>query len=244
MTLQFLTHSIPDIIFTLYLLVYFPADSIWRGLSKTPPKPKLPNLQSYWRQGRFVLVLLAAFMLVKWSGNHSASQLGLDIPLSPGGTWGLVIVTVFMAVMHVLGKRAESKMTPEDRLKQEDKLRELQISMPQTRIEIAAYFVTMVGMTATWELLFRGYLLLVLTPLTGLPLAVALAAISYGAGHGFKNFKQFFTSIVVAFAFTIGYALTGSLWWLMVLHAAVPITMFYTARKLGPSEQKHFQLSP
>lgn len=236
MTLQFLNYPIPDLIFTLYLLVYFPFDSIRRSLSPTPPKPKLPALQSYWRQARFVLALLAVFMLVSWLGNHSASQLGLDIPLSPGGVWGLVTAGVLMVTTHILGKRAESKMSPEDRLKQEGKLRELPLSIPKTRIEIAAYIVTTVGMTATWELLFRGYLLLVLTPFTGLPLAVSLAAISYGAGHGFKSFKQFFGSIVAAFAFTIGYALTGSLWWLMVLHAAVPIAMFYVARKL-PEKQ-------
>ena len=229
---NFFHYQMPDIIFTLYLLVYFPFDSIRRSLSVRPPKPKLPALQGYWHQGRFALTLLAVCMLVNWLENHSARQLGLGPP-SPAGFWGLAISTALVAVLHIFGKRAESKMTPEQRGKQEEKLRELPLSMPQTRVEIVAYFVIMIGMTAIWELLFRGYLLLILTPFTGLPLAVALAAISYGAGHGFKSIKQFAASIVAAFFFTIGYALTGSLWWLMVLHAAAPVAMFFTVRKLS-----------
>jgi hypothetical protein len=164
---EFLHYPISDIIFTLYLLVYFPFDSIRRSLSARPSKPKLPTLQSYWRQGRFVLILLAVFILVNWFGNHSFNQLGLALPPSPAGVWGLAIAAGLLAVLHIFGKRAESKMTPEKRAEQEEKLRELPFSMPRTRMEIVAYFVTMIGMTATWELLFRGYLLLVLTPFTG-----------------------------------------------------------------------------
>ncbi len=127
-------------------------------------------------------------------------------------------------------------MTQEERVKQEGMLRELPFVMPRTPIETVAYFVTMIGMTATWDVLFRGYLLLVLTPVLGMPLAVALAAISYGAGHGYKNPRQFFGSIAAAFAFTIGYALTGSLWWLIVLHAAAPVAMLYSARRIGKAK--------
>lgn len=237
MTSQFLHFPIPDLILTLYLLLYFPFDGIRRSLSATPSKPKMPALQSYWRQGRFVLILLVVFMLVNWFENHSANQLGLAFPPSRAGIWGLAVAVGVLVTLHIFGKRAESKMSPEKRVEQEDNLRELPISMPRTRMEFVAYFVTMVGMTVTWELLFRGYLLLVLPPLTGLPLAVALAAISYGAGHGFKNLKQFIGSIVAALAFTIGYALTGSLWWLMVLHAAAPVAMFFAARKLNQEKQ-------
>jgi membrane protease YdiL (CAAX protease family) len=210
-----------------------------RSFHPTPPKPELPALQSYWRQGRFVLVLLCVFMLVKWLGNHSANELGLGLPLSPGGIWGLALAGGLLVALHIIGKRLEFKMTPEERIKQENKLRELPFVMPRTHIETVAYFATMVGMTATWELLFRGYLLLVLTPFTGMPLAVALAAISYGAGHGYKNPKQFFGSIAAAFAFTIGYALSGSLWWLIVLHAAAPVAMLYAARKMKEEKPMH-----
>lgn len=226
------SYPIPDIIFTLYLLVYFPFMNLRRGFYPTPPKPELHALQSYWRQGRFVLVLLCVFMLVNWLGNHDANELGLGVPVSPGGIWGLVLAGGLLLALHIIGKHQELKMSPEERIKQEDKLREVPFLLPRTQIETVVYIVTMVGMTATWELLFRGYLLLVLTPLTGMPLAVALAAISYGAGHGYKSSKQFFGSIAAAFAFTIGYALTGSLWWLIVLHAAAPVAMLYAARKI------------
>jgi membrane protease YdiL (CAAX protease family) len=177
-------------------------------------------------------MLLGVFMLVKWLGGYSFVELGMGFPLSPGALWGLAAAGFLLALMHLLGNRMDRKWTPEERVKQEDKLRDLPFPMPRTRIETLACLVTMVGMTATWELLFRGYLLLILTPFTGLPLAVALAAVSYGAGHGYRNLKQFSGSIVAAFAFTIGYAITSNLWWLIVLHAAVPVAMVFTARKI------------
>lgn len=236
MVSQILNYPIADIIFSLYLLVYFPFDGIRRSLSKKSPKPTLSVLQSYWRQGRFVLILLAVFMLVNCLENHSASQLGLALPPPIAGIWGITIAIILLITLHIFGKRAESKMTLEERAKQEDKIRALPFSMPRTRTEIVAYFITMIGMTTAWEVLFRGYLLLVLTPLTGLPLAIVLAAVSYGAGHGFENLKQFLGSIVAALAFTIGYSLTASLWWLIVLHAAAPVTMFFAVRKLNQAK--------
>ena len=228
-------YPIPDLLFTFYLLIYSPLSSIWR--SRHPrPKLDLPPLRSYWRQGRHVLVLLCVFTLVKWFGGYSLVQLGLGIPVSSGALGGLATVVLLLALMHLLGNRMDRKRTPEERIKQEEKLRDLPFPMPRTSTETLAYLVTTVVMTFTWELLYRGYLLLILTPVTGLPLAVALAAVAYGASHGYKSAKQFIGSIVAAFAFTIGYASTGNLWWLIVLHAAVPVAMMYAARKIAPRE--------
>lgn len=235
MTLYASPYPIPDLLLTLYLLVYFPLSSLWRSRRPRPAKPDLPALLTYWRQARYVLMLICVFMLVKWLGGHSFVALGMGFPLSPGALWGLAAAGFLLVLMHLLGNRMDRKLTPEERVKQEEKLRDLPFPMPRTRIETLAYLVTMVGMTATWELLFRGYLLLVLTPFTGLPLAVALAAVSYGAGHGYDNPKQFFGSILAAFAFTVGYAVTGNLWWLIVLHAAAPVAMLYAARKITPT---------
>lgn len=222
----------PDVLFALYLLVYFPINKLWRSLYPPAPKPASSPLRSYWRQGRFVLTLLGVLALLMWLGQHTSAELGLGLPVSQRGAWGLAIAVCLLVATHLIGKRIELKMSQEERIRQEAKLAELPFLMPRTRIETVAYLATMLGMTATWEILFRGYLLLILTPVTGLPLAVALAAISYGAGHGYQNPRQFVGSIAAAFAFTIGYAVTGSLWWLIVLHGAVPVAMLYAMRKV------------
>lgn len=223
--------SLPDLLFTLYLLVVFPCQRLWQSRHPATRTPR-PPLQSYWRQARFVLVLLAALVLVMLLGHHTAHELGLGFPDSFPALCGMLTACGVLLALHLVGKRMERNMTPAHRARQEAQLRDLPFAVPRTSFETAAYLATMVFMTGMWEVLFRGYLLLVLTPLTGLPLAVALAAVAYGAAHGYKNPQQFLGSIAASFAFTIGYALTGSLWWLIVLHAAAPVSMLYAVRKI------------
>lgn len=231
-----LPHALADLALTLYLLVYFPLDGLRRSRTKRHAQPALPALRAYWRQGRYALLLAALLVLVSWLEGHSFTQLGLALPPNRAGSWGLLITLTLLISLHVWGKKAESKLTEEQRRAQEAKLRGLPFTMPRTRVEIMVYLLTMIGMTTLWEVLFRGYLLLVLTPLIGLPLAVGCAALAYGAGHGYDNLKQFLGSIAAALAFTTGYALTGSLWWLIVLHAAAPVTMYLAVRKLKLTE--------
>jgi membrane protease YdiL (CAAX protease family) len=224
--------SLPDLLFTLYLLVVFPCQRLWNSRHPAQRKPARPPLQSYWRQARFVLVLLAALVPVMLLGQHTVHELGLACPDSFAALCGMVVAGGVLLALHLVGKRMERNMTPAHRARQEAQLRDLPFAMPRTPFETAAYMASTVVMTTTWEVLFRGYLLLVLAPLTGLPLAVVLAAVAYGAAHGYKNPRQFLGSIAASFAFTIGYALTGSLWWLIVLHAAAPVSMPYAVRKI------------
>ena len=224
-----------DYLFAFYLLIALPVYSLWKSWRPTPATTSRSTLQGYWRQARFVVSLLFILCLVSWLSGHSAQDLGLDIPLSAPGAWGLLAACCLLTVLHLVEKRAERRTSDEDRSKYQAILNDLPVNMPGTRTETAAYLVTMVGMTASWELLYRGYLLLVLAPFTGTPVAVALAALSYGAAHGYANFRQFAGSIIAAFAFTIAYACTGSLWWLMVLHAAAPVTMLYAVRRMQAS---------
>lgn len=228
--------QIPDLLFLLFLLVVFPLQNLWHTARPGPVKPPRPPLQSYWRQGRFVLILLLVLSLVMWTGRHTVTDLGLAFPASTRAIGGLVLACLIMLAVHMIGTVMERKMTPAKRAEQAAQLHDLPLTMPRTPFEVAAYLVTMVGMTAMWEVLFRGYALLVLTPMIGLPAAISVAAISYGAGHGYKNPKQFFGSIAAAFAFTIGYAVTGSLWWLIVLHAAAPVSMLFYMRKIRTTE--------
>lgn len=71
-----------------------------------------------------------------------------------------------------------------------------------------------------------------LHPITGLSGAVVIAALAYGAAHGFKTAKQFVASIVSALAFTVGYAMTSNLWWLMLLHIGLMLLGALASRAL------------
>jgi membrane protease YdiL (CAAX protease family) len=226
--------SLPELLFTLYLLVVFPLQQIWKSRHPSPRKQR-PPLQSYWRQARFALVLLAVLLLVMWSSGHTASSLGLAFPTSRPALYGLGAACALLLALHLVNKRMELKMTPAQRAKQKEEVRDLPFAMPRTSLETSAYLFTTILMTAAWEILFRGYLLLVLPPLAGLPAAVALAAIAYGAAHGYKSPQQFAGSIAASFGFAIGYALTGNLWWLIVLHAAAPVSILFAVRKLQGS---------
>ncbi|UUZ47953.1 CPBP family intramembrane metalloprotease [Massilia sp. B-10] len=76
-----------------------------------------------------------------------------------------------------------------------------------------------------WELLYRGFLMLVLPGVLGTVGAILATSIAYGVSHGYKNRGQFVGSIISAFLFTMGYVLSHSLWWLIVLHLLAPVYM-------------------
>ncbi|WP_169801038.1 CPBP family intramembrane metalloprotease, partial [Novosphingobium naphthalenivorans] len=77
-----------------------------------------------------------------------------------------------------------------------------------------------------------------LTPLAGLPLAIFCSGLAYGLAHGWKNFRESFPSIVSAFLFAIGYALTSSLWWLIFIHVALPFIGYLTARRITAAQDE------
>jgi membrane protease YdiL (CAAX protease family) len=74
-----------------------------------------------------------------------------------------------------------------------------------------------------WEVLYRGYLLWILAPWIGTLGAVAAASAAYGLAHGVADWRRTVGSLVAAALFTTGYAITRSLWWLMLLHTGLPI---------------------
>ena len=83
--------------------------------------------------------------------------------------------------------------------------------MPRTGTELWQFMLMTFVLGAGWELLYRGFLLLVLAPMAGIAGAVILSSLAYGLAHGYQGPKQLAASIASAFVFTIGFALTQSL---------------------------------
>lgn len=215
-----LPFTLPEMLLALYLLPVLPAQAIWRSRQVPRDRPRMTIYLS--NITRVLLLLLALAACALWSG-YTAPQLGLAWPPGTAGQWGLVAAVAGLAALYIGGTLYERRISVEKREAYDAMLREDK-TMPTTRRELAAFTVLSLLLGAGWELLYRGFLLLVLTPVTGVAGAVALAALAYGAGHGYNGLKPFIISIVSAFAFTLAYVWTGSLWWLMVIHIALPLS--------------------
>jgi len=168
-----------------------------------------------------------------WSGRPAAA-LGLELPISRAGAWGVILASLLLAAIRVGSWLWERNLQGEKLAQYQAKVEQASTTMPQTQQELKAFLLLSVLIGCGWELLYRGFLMMLLIPATGTASAVALAAIAYGAAHGYRGRGQFIASILSAFLFTIGYVATGSLWWLMLLHTLLPV---YSA--LRYYRQKH-----
>ncbi len=145
-----------------------------------------------------------------------AVALGLGVPATTPAKAGMVIA-ILLLVGFAIAVRLQP-MSPEVEAK-------AKLLLPQTRSEFALFLLFAIAVGFGWEVLYRGFLLDYLVPHIGMVAAVVVAASAYGLGHGLKSFKMFLGSLGSAFAFTIGYALTGNLWWLILLHTGLPLVV-------------------
>jgi membrane protease YdiL (CAAX protease family) len=212
-----------NILLAAYLLIVSPAFKLWRSLRPKSNKPPRALMLRYWSMSWQVLVLLAVLWAGSWQAGYTLRDIGFDLPLSKAGVWGLFFAVLILGGLWVAANVIERHKTPEARAESERKVLDSSFPWPRNGSETLAFVISISIITAAWEILYRGFVLLLLTPSTGMPLAIAISAFAYGIGHGYTNPKQLLASIVSAFVFTIAYAMTHSLWWLIVIHAGLPL---------------------
>ena len=210
-----------DHFLAVLLLVIVPIRALWRSRSG--------RMASGTKIGRYIatigmvtgmLVLLATSWLMT---GRSASDLGLGVPASALSLTGPGIAAAVLAIL-AWGVAERSSAAPTDAEPPPHDL------MPETPLETQLFPFLCLAAGCGWEVLYRGFLLLYLQPITGLWGGVVITAMAYGAAHGVRTGKQFLASIVSAFAFTIGYAVTSSLWWLMLLHTGLMMLGAFASR--------------
>lgn len=227
-----------DLLLVLYLLILSPGRDLWRSM-RPPGRPSAPRLQRYRKNIAGIAILLAALVASTWAHGRTAADLGLAMPLSGVGLWCLGISATVLLALCIGGEIWERGLAPDKRAAQQASIKarlESTDSLPRTHEELRLFAVQTLFVACGWELLYRGFLLLVLAPVTGVPGAVILSAMAYGAGHGYRNIKQFSANIVSAFMFTIAYALTHSLWWLMLIHIAMGMLGAIASARASRSE--------
>ena len=207
-----------------YLLVIFPLWNLWRTVRLKRGKPPRSLRRQYCWMSAHSLALLGVLLAGSSHAGYTLEQLGFDMPLSSAGAWGLVCAVLLICGLWAIGSMIERRKTPQARTEDERKMPASSFIWPRNLAEAFAFATSMLVVTSGWEVLYRGFLLLVLTPVIGLALAIAASALAYGIGHGYVNSKQLAGSIISAFFFTIAYAWTQSLWGLILIHVFISLS--------------------
>lgn len=202
-----------DGLLLVLLLVGVPALMLWcerQRLSEGEP----PRLRRYLESALLASALMGLLAADLRLAGRSLGALGFDFPLSTlsldlilAAATGLAALTALSNIGVVRGKPPSASTA----------------ILPATRVEFIAFLALSLLLGVAWEALFRGYLLYALTPVLGPAGAVAMASIVYAAAHGVADLKRFVASLIAAVAFTLAYAFSHSLWWLIILHAGLPI---------------------
>ena len=204
------------------LLLGLPTSALWRSF-RPPARPRTLAV----RYGRSMLsgAALAALLLWIWRTERRPwASLGLEWPIS---TLGLVAI---VAAGILLGLLVTSVMLS----KTEGKVGEEQAAMlPSDGRELALYLLMALTLGLSWELLYRGYALWALEPVLGTAGAVGLGAIAYGLAHGGYRPREWIGPTVMALLFAAAYAATRSLWWLILIHIALPLIGLLAGRRAG-----------
>lgn len=216
-----------DITLLVCLLLVVPVWQVWRSRTEARRPPE--SRSARYTRAMLGALALAALLAADWiSAHRSVADLGLDWPLSRAGVIGLMIAVALLIALLATSRMTTQPANPERAAKAEHAVALLR---PETIGELRLFLLFAAVVGVMWELLYRGYLLWALTPGLGTIGAVIVAALAYGLAHGVKSGSQFAASLGSAFAFTIGYALTHSLWWLIVLHIGLPLLGLWLAHR-------------
>jgi membrane protease YdiL (CAAX protease family) len=210
-----------ELALAFYLVFILPGRHIWRSI-RPNDQPKRPITERYLVSMRDIGLLLLVLLAICWWSGYSAADMGLSAPVAGAPLWCLIASAVAMTALLAGSIIQVARMTPEKRAEMQEK--GSAVGMPSTAAELRLFAPLSFMIGAGWELLYRGFLLLALTPYIGAWGAVAVSGLAYGAAHGYKNPKQFSLSVASALAFATGYLLSGSLWWLMVIHIILPLS--------------------
>lgn len=168
--------------------------------------------------------MLGFLLLVAYTSRVSASDLGLGFDLQTSGLVGLAIATVVclgLVIPTLLAKAPAKGVEAKD----------ADFLKPEGPVELTHFTAMVLLIGFAWEVLYRGFLLWWLVPMVGTILAVLLAGLSYGLAHGWENSSKGVASIISALLFATAFALTGSLWWLIIIHITLPTIGFLALRK-------------
>ncbi len=223
-------HTLLDYFLVFFAVFVMPVMSAWAGRQL---KRRRPGQSLVTRYGWMILrgwIVVAAVILVWAVLGRPFADLGLSPTLNLWDKAGLALTAIGLALLP-LQLASLSRLSP-DKLAQATKTIDRMKITPATRGELAA-FIPLTLTAGVWEeLLYRGFLIWFLTPLTGIIGAVILSALIFGAGHIYQGLIRVGITAGIGLVFAVLFVLSGTLWWLMAAHAVIDIYGGVTAYRV------------
>jgi membrane protease YdiL (CAAX protease family) len=206
-----------------------------------------PGVAARARVRRYTLIAirglaLSLFILLAWRrAGRPFADLGFDVPVGKPGLLGfaiaLLVISYYVSTVQFRRRSTQQLNATRERLR---RLRSFEM-LPQTSAEYTIYPVAAIIGSACEELLYRGYLITVLTLPLGLPGAVLGSSALFGLGHLYQGAVGVVRTMIIGLAFGVGFALTHSLWWLLVAHASANLSGLFLARRIAAATDPHGQ---
>lgn len=143
------------------------------------------------------------------------------IGLVPKANLGLAGVAIGFAIVLVLVLRQRAQALHDDEALEEvrRKLSRLERMMPRAPGELSAFYRLSITAGICEEVLYRGFLIWYLSHVFGLIPSVIVAAAIFGLGHAYQGPRGVLTTGLVGAFFGAVYAIAGSLFVPMLMHA-------------------------
>lgn len=212
-----------EILLVALALFVLPAFSLFYGVRSAGER----RIGSDKLIGRYMRTMLrgwivAAAVLIAWKlAGRSFDDLGLAWPPAP---LELAAIAFALAAVAVLAWQATFGFRPSEKdiaawKRQLDALK----LAPRNARELLAFIPVSITAGVWEELFYRGFLMWFFAPLAGVAGSIAITSVIFGVGHAYQGWKGVVRTTIAGALFAAGYALTASLWWLMIIHAAIDV---------------------
>lgn len=181
----------------------------------------VPLIRRYWLTIIRGWMVVALILFAWFWARRPLATLGLDWPIGFWGQIGFAAVALLALYFYVQLVRLP-KLAGANLDKWADRMQTLKIT-PGTREELLVFILVAITAGVWEELLYRGFFIWFLIPLTGAIGAAVISSAIFGIGHLYQGRQGVVYTAIVGLVFAMLYLLTKSLWWLMAAHAIVDI---------------------
>jgi membrane protease YdiL (CAAX protease family) len=188
------------------------------------------------RTYRMTIVLqltLAATLVIGWYiGGRPWAALGLGRSSPWGAIAGAACVAVGLAFVAAQ-QRAIRRLSAAQLERLSARMSDLSPLLPTTAPELRWFSTVSVTAGICEEMLYRGFVLWYLTPLTGIAGAVVAGSVLFGLAHAYQGRSGAIKTAIVGAVMAGFYLASGTLWASMIVHAAIDLSGGTLGRRLA-----------